>query len=342
MTNLKQGALHAILVVVLFSPVAPVAAQRLVAPTPITQAQPSSATNAVGESVDGWAVVRYSVLTDGTTSNVEVIESAPPSLDVDGVLEAARGWTFEPATSDGEAIEWHNGESVVSFGEITDLEPSDAFVARYDSVVSLIDENRFPEALEASLMLLNEQAKNRLELGLSIAQVASINVLGENPQRALRYLQLATDRRATVLPLEDLFAALQLKLRVETELGRWREALETYEWIAAGLDPNAPNPFADVAKSLQGQWDNAEFLEIKGQIGDTPWRYDIGRRYFYIDNIDGMIQTIDVECDTRRLTIDFESEADYQLPEDFGACTLFINGTPGTTFSYIGVLPPSN
>ena len=343
MSILKQGPLHAILIVVMFNPVAPAAAQtRLVPPTPIAQAQPSSATNAIGETVDGWAVVRYSVLTDGSTSNVEVVESAPPSLDIDGVLEAARGWTFEPGTSGREAIEWHNGESVVTFGEITDLEPSDAFVASYDAISAMTDAGRTQEALQASRTLLNEQAKNRLELGLAIAQLASINILGEDSHRALRNLQLVTDQRASVLPLDDLFAALQLKFRIETELGRWGEALETYELIAAGLDPDAPNEYANVVQSLQAQWDNTAFLEIKGLIGDTPWRYDIGRRYFYIENVVGMIQTIDVECDTRRLTIDFQADADYQLPEDFGACTLFINGTPGTTFSYIGVVPPSN
>jgi hypothetical protein len=342
MSVLKQGLLHAILSATVLGTTVPSLAQTvLTPPSPVTQGQPDTARNIVGIPVEGWAIVRYSVLQDGRTSHVRVVESVPPSLDIDGIAEAAQGWTFQAATSDGAAIDWHNGESIVAFGatDSTVTEPSPEFLSAYDAIVGMIDTDRFTEALEASSALLNEQATSRIELGLAMAQLASINILGDNPHRALRYLRLATDRRVPSLPLQDLFPALQLKLRVETELGRWREALITYDWIAAGLDPDAPNPFIDVANMLQGQWDNAEFLEISAFIGDTPWRYDIGRRYFYVDKVNGAIDSIDVECDTRRLTIDFQADADYQLPEAFGDCTLFVNGTPGTSFSYIGVLP---
>jgi len=336
----KQGAFPAILVAALLGAPSAVNAQaELAPPRALTQTQPPQSTNAIGEPVDGWAIVRYSVLANGTTANVRVIETVPPSMDEDPIVSAVETWTFEPGTEDGDAVDWHNGESIVNFGSGDPGQPSDAFNTAYDSIVTLTEEQLFTQALDASLTLLNEQATAQVELGLAVGQLATINFLGDNPHRALRYLQLVTDERITVLPLEELFTALQLKLNVETSLGRVKEALKTYEWIAAGLDPEAADPFASVAGQLRNHWENTQFLEIKGEVGNKPWRFDIGRRYFYIDNVNGEIDSLDIECDRRRLSVDFQADADYQLPESFGACTVFVYGTPGTEFSYIAVLP---
>lgn len=313
-----------------------------VAPSPISQPSPAQASNAAGEPVDGWAIVRYSVLADGTTSNIRVIETVPPSVDAEPIREAVAGWRFQPARSGADAIDWHNGESVVTFGDDELGTPSDEFEAAFNQVVSLTEQSQFAQAYDAARSLLDRQATERVELGRAVAQLATIYILRDSPHRALSSLQLVTDARITVLPLEDLFTALQIKIGVETELGRVQEALATHALIAAGLDPNAEDPFATVANTLRAHWESTPFLEVSGRIDDKPWRFDVGRRYFYFDKISGEIDSIDVECDTRRISIDFEPDAEFQLPDSFGDCTLFVNGSPGTTFSYVDVLPPED
>ena len=94
---------------------AAMAQQGLVAPQPANQAQPPLPTNTAGRPTEGWAVVRYSVLADGTTSNVRVVDIVPPRATTQGTMTAVAGWTFTPGTEDGEAIDWHNNESVIAF-----------------------------------------------------------------------------------------------------------------------------------------------------------------------------------------------------------------------------------
>jgi hypothetical protein len=340
MSFIKQGALSALAVAAIVGAPAIVHAQGgLVPPEPVSQEPPAQGTNAIGEAVDGWAIVRYSVLANGTTSNVRVIEAVPPSLSKGPIQRAVEDWTFRPATNNGSAIDWHNGESVVSFGDDTLGEPSAAFDAAYEAILSLTEDQLYTQATAALQTLLNEQAIGRIELGQAVTHLATISVLQQNPHKALRYLRLVTDQRIGVLPLQSLFTALQVRFRQETTLGRVREALATHEIIAAGLDPNAEDPYGAVVDSLEQLWETEQFLAVPGQIDDAPWRFDIGRRYFYLDDIQGEVESLDIECDTRRLTIEFQPEADFQLPDSFGDCTLFVNGTPGTKFSYIGVLP---
>jgi tetratricopeptide (TPR) repeat protein len=311
-----------------------------VAPRPISQAQPPQATNGAGLSVGGWAVVRYSVLKDGTTANVRVVDAVPPSIDTASIRAAAAGWKFQPGTSDGQAIDWYNGETVVKFDQpVVSADIEMAFAEAYQAVSSQIEAQQFDAALPASLALLNEKATQSDELAKALAQAAFASVALADPDAGLHYLQLATDNRVMALTGEDLLITLQVQLRIETELGRVREALDTISRIEAGMDPDSPNPFAEVAAGLRQHWDNTEFLEVIARIDEKPWRYDNGRRYFYIDNINGQIDSIDAECDTRRFSIEFDPDADYQLPESFGACTLFINGSPGTQFSFIDVKP---
>jgi len=63
---------------------------------------------------------RYSVLADGTTADVRVVDAMPAGLDLLSAVTAAQAWTFEPATVDDEPIDWHNNLAVIVF----DREPA--------------------------------------------------------------------------------------------------------------------------------------------------------------------------------------------------------------------------
>jgi hypothetical protein len=78
---------------------------------------------------------------------------------------------------------------------------------------------------------------------------------------------------------------------------------------------------------------------VKGRIDAASWRIDPSRRFFFILLTGGAISSIDAECDTRRVELQFNPDDNYGLPESFGACTIFVNGDAGTTFSFVEALP---
>ena len=77
------------------------------------QTAPEAPTNRFGMPQEGWVIARYTVLADGTTSDVRVIDKMPASLSADTVEGAIASWRFAPATSDGAPIAWHSNAAQV-------------------------------------------------------------------------------------------------------------------------------------------------------------------------------------------------------------------------------------
>src|SRR5690606_108828 len=103
-------------------------AQDVVPPQLLDRAELAAPRTPMGVPLEGWVKVRYSVLANGTTDAVRVVESMPPQLDSKAAVAAVKEWKFSPATTGGEAVDWHNNESTIVFdSENVPLEPSPAF-----------------------------------------------------------------------------------------------------------------------------------------------------------------------------------------------------------------------
>jgi len=88
---------------------------QMVAPKPLINEQPEAPTNRFGLPIEGFAIVRYKVLADGTTDNVRVITKMPFQVSDGKVRSAVEAWTFTPAMANGMPVEWDNNESVIIF-----------------------------------------------------------------------------------------------------------------------------------------------------------------------------------------------------------------------------------
>jgi len=330
-----------------------------VPPRPSSAPTGPALTNAAGQAVDGWAVVRYSVLADGSLDNVRVLGIVPPSADASAATETLGRWTLEPAMRSGEPIDWHNNESVVFFDSGRDRQTvSEAFESGYTAIVDRLTAIRPPEdssgpdealaaeyvrTLEesraANRQLLNEQAVTLGEQGVALAQAAIIDMTLGDTHSAYEFARLATDARAQLLVPADLFAALGVRLQLEIQLGRTHDAIATHDRIASGYAPDDVDTAAEVMRIMRTRWAEEEILPVFGRIADHPWRFDARRRTFTISDIAGELSTIEADCDLRRLSLNFQADVEWQLPDFLGDCTLFVHGTPGTTFSFFEMLP---
>ncbi|NNC77152.1 MAG: TonB family protein, partial [Woeseiaceae bacterium] len=60
-------------------------------------------------SLSGWVDVTFTVSTDGSTSNIEVIDSDPGTVFVNAATKAIERWEFEPVVENGELVEKRAG-----------------------------------------------------------------------------------------------------------------------------------------------------------------------------------------------------------------------------------------
>jgi hypothetical protein len=331
-----------------------IAQLRLVGPTAISQPAPVLTSNAVGTPTEGWAVVRYWVLEDGTTASVRVVDIVPPGADPSATIDAVEQWTFTPGTKDGEPIDWNNNEAIVVFqSPAEDSEPSSDFQDGYTEILETIqaqiptldgpdpeDAIKAYEGMrDANLKLLREHATNVEDIALGLSQAMFINIYLKDSHAAYEFARRATDPRNNLLHGEDLRVALQQRLQLEATLGRIRDALITFERIDAGYGPDEPNPAAEFAEQLRDRAESDEILKTMGYVGERPWRVDASRKIFTVGEIDGAIDSIDAECDSARIRLDYQENVDWRLPDSLGACTYFVNADPGTSFSFFEMLP---
>jgi TonB family protein len=64
-----------------------------------TPAWPESAAG-----VEGWVLLRFTLLPNGTVTDVEVTESHPAGLFEASAVEALRQWKFEPVERNGKKV----------------------------------------------------------------------------------------------------------------------------------------------------------------------------------------------------------------------------------------------
>jgi hypothetical protein len=312
-------------------------------PRALTSPLPPAPVNARNVPTEGYVTVRYSVLADGKPTDVRAIDFMPPSIDPAPTVATVSSWTFAPGTRNGQPIEWHNGETVVVFRSTAGVEGDNAaFQERYAAIEMMLaaDPVDYPAALAASESLLSEHSTQLSEIGVAMVQSAIIQIGAGTLNSALQRLRMATDPRVPMLSGTELKPALELRMRLEGELGRVGDALASHERLMKGLGPgNGDAEFTTIGQELRTKASTEEFLEVRGRIVSDSWRIDPMRRLFFIPRVEGTIRTIVAECDTRRIEIPFNSEDDYSLPDALGDCTIFVEGDRNTDFSFVEVLP---
>jgi TonB family protein len=306
---------------------------QVVPPRALEQSQPAPPENRFGFPVEGWAVLRYTILADGSTANVRVVDRMPPTLVEREAVSAVEEWTFEPATSDGAPVEWHNNESVVIFDlEMVPLEPSPFFVPAYREADEFLKSGEHDKALKRNETILTTQTSRLGVVGLAQMQQAAIYVALGDLHAAYAAIQRATDPRVPVLGATDLKAALQYRNALELELGDAVGALATFARRNEIEPVPADDPMAARAAAIEQALGGDAPIAIKAKILDESWTHVPTRRTFAISDVTGQIETIQVECDRRGAELEFAADTEWTLPEAWGACTLIVEGDGDTEF----------
>jgi TonB family protein len=308
---------------------------QVVPPAPLAQPQPETPNNRFGMPMEGWAVVRYSVLADGKTANVRVIDLMPEMLPDRGVRQAVEAWTFQPATRNGAAVEWHNNESVIVFDVDTiPAEPSPRFVTGYREVETLLAEDEPEDALQRNRRLLATETTRLAEMGVGLVQNARLNIMLGNLHAAYAAIQRATDPRRPLLEPSELTVALEYRNTLELGLGDVVAALDTFaRRQQLGPVPDSDRMASNIA-AIELALDSDRAIAVKGEILDEDWSHTMARRTFAIGDLDGDLRRINVECDQQTAELEYSEESEWSLPESWGACTVFVAGRRNTEFVF--------
>jgi hypothetical protein len=351
-----------------------IALAQAVAPLPQDQLEPQAPTNRFGMPQEGWVVARYTVLADGTTSDVRVIDKMPATLSADTVEDAIASWRFAPATSDGAPIAWYNNEAAILFDApalpaqqgdapppapqqsgrrpaissgrsqttgsrggtpIAPGQPRPAFVAGYREVEEMLTAGELEDALKRSDELVNREASRLSEMSVGLVQNARVHFESGDLHEAYAAITRVTNPDLPVLDPTELPVALQYRNTIELRLGDMVAALETYRRRQAA----GPVPESDVmaanAEAIEERLHSTDVaIGVKGKILDETWSHTPLRRTFAVGDVEGDLRTLRFECDLRAGELEFSDQSEYTLPENFGDCLVTLEGRRGAEFTF--------
>ena len=308
------------------------AAAQVVPPEPLVIGQPEPPVNRFGMPSEGWVVVRYTVLADGSTDDVTVVEKMPPMLVDRGAVDAVEGWSFEPAKADGAPIDWHNNEAVIVFDvDAVPLTPSPGFLAAWQGVQTELTEGNVDKALRSNR---NMQPFRLADIGLAQMQQATINIRLGNNHAALYAIRRVTDPGIPALADQDLASALQYRNALELQLGDMMAAIETFERRTEMGAVADGDPVASAMPTIRKALGEGGAIGISALILDDAWRHKLGRRTFSIGDVEGQLEDIRVECNRRVTELEYAADAEWTLPESWGECSVFVEGKDDTTFRF--------
>lgn len=332
-----SGCLTVVLAAVFIGlPVSASAQNDVSPPVAREQPRPEAPTNQADLPLEGWVKVRYSVLADGTTADVRVMDVMPPQLGTKDIVAAVEKWTFEPATMSGEPVDWHNNESVIVFDdESVPLEPTPRFSQAYVEIIELLGQEDFDEAKERNERLLENGTTRLNEIGLLQAQAAIANVAAADLHAAYEAILRATDPDVVTLQAAELGDALRYRFGLSLELGHYLDALDTFERLNELETLPEGDVIAARAAAIREALSTDAAIIVKARVDREPWAYSPARRTFTIADVDGSVREIQVECNRGKAVLEFSADAEWSVPASWGNCMLFVAARRDTTFSLV-------
>lgn len=294
---------------------------------------------------EGWVILSYVIRPDGSVGDVLVDNSSGVEGFEKAALKAAAAQRFEPATIDGEAVEQcaHKVRYTFAINEPT-LGGRQSFRGKYRKISTLLDQGDMAGAESALAEVRDKGAWNLYE-------EARINLLNYELCRQKKDLdcQLTQLMRATFgdgAHLEPKLYPQVLELRASVELtsGLYGQVLDTLN-RRKELKPRlaADHPLLIAGEQIRTAIAGDQPIGFDGRIkseslatASAPsWGHQLLRRGFTIDQVAGQIDKVDIRCDWRRTTYDFDPALVWQIPESWGDCYVRVFGENQTTFKLV-------
>jgi TonB family protein len=293
----------------------------------------------------GWVKLRYSVLADGTTADVRVVDAMPPGLDPSDAVAAVQAWRFEPATAERAPIDWHNNLAVIVFsGERVAPGNSLEFAEAYEDTAALISAADYEVARLYIERMQSETVVTLEEMGLVQMQLAAIEHALGDPHAALHAIRRATEAAIPQLADEALALALEHRFALELELGLAADALATFERRAALTRLRSRDPLARQGAALREALEapEANFAVHARTDTDGGWEHALTWSTFAFDEVDGRNMSLGVECNRNKAVLPLETDMEMTIPAAWGECALLVEGPPETSFILYEFREPSH
>ncbi|MDX1561953.1 MAG: energy transducer TonB, partial [Gammaproteobacteria bacterium] len=331
------------LILLLLVPVAALAQQveveTFTVPRPVERAVPDYPGSQAMRGGEGLVFVDFMVGTDGKAFDPVVVESSGDEDFHEAALEALSESTFEPATLSGEPIVGsmrvlYRFDMEGDFGEGA----SPAFVSAFRRLQRALEEQD-SEEIEARLARLESlETRNHYEYAFLGLARYSHAVLYGTPRQRLDHLRQALSvswsPEDRLYLDEDLVRDLRrAQLSLMLQLNFFAEAIKTFELMQENEDAEGIAAFRDVIATVEAlKHDDSEYfipLELDESGSASVLLF---KNRFALTEGEGDLAEAVLRCERQYVAFQVERDISYDVPGDWGECSLQILGDSSANF----------
>lgn len=312
---------------------------------PVKRPAPRYPATELRRGQQGWVQLSYVVTADGEIVDPVVENSSGSDAFEKEALRTVKRWAYEPATWDGKAVQQCHTKVMITFaldGAGTGV--TKKFYRRYKKIDGAIDDGELAKAqemIDGAVEDLNLSLSETAWLWTARARIAGLK--GDKVAQ-LAALRKATGNNGKWVDPKVYPNLLILRTALELEEGNLSEALDSHDRL---VETKTDNPMLEkldtYVSKVRDAVSSETVLSVSARIGKeeeckdcaTNWHYHPLRRRFSIANVNGSLRDIELRCAWQRVVDKAREGSTWEVPEDWGDCSIIVFGEPGTTFDLL-------
>ena len=312
---------------------------------PVKRTPPSYPRAELVRNQQGWVQLSYVVTPEGEVIDPVVEDSSGSRLFERAALRTVRQWSYEPATWDEQPVQQCQTKVMITFAlEDVGKKVSRKFANRNKKIDKLIANGELDKAGKMIDDTFENFELTLPELAWLWAQRAYHAGLVGDKEAQLHAVRKATASNGRWVD-DDLYPRLLLvRTTLELENGNFSEALSAHEkLVATGAELPHIDKLQSIVDSVVAAVESDTLLSVPGKIESaddcddcvTKWRYRPLRRRFSLTEVNGELQDLELRCSWQRIVDKAREGKAWEIPEDWGNCSIIVFGEPGSTFKLL-------
>lgn len=313
---------------------------------PIERSPPKYPKEAANDWTEGWVVVSFVVGIDGSTQDIEILDTSIPNVFEKSALRTVKRWTYKPATLNGQPVPQAKTKvRLIFLLEGQDGKVSHKFLVKFKQALREVNAGDLEKA-KKSIDRLDGWKQSVL------AEVCYLDILKAMywQKKGDEYLALRHFERALIIAddaaTEAIYVtALRQAFALNVNQKHLVDALAHYKTLIAVVGKRPEDKqFHETAVQVQDYLDSDNPYATEGKIYEPCdtcqesqpfWHHSLYRSRFSIDQIDGIVSEFKLLCGFHYVTIAWSPGMSWNIEDDWGQCEAHVYGDVGTTFRLV-------
>jgi TonB family protein len=308
---------------------------------PIKRYPPKYPAKALRAGIEGWVVVNFSVLEDGSTDDIVVLDSSIEEYFDQEAIKTVKRWKYKPATWDGiPVLQGNKNASIVFTMSDAQLVLTGKFKSSYEEAQQAIANDNLEKAKKV-IDELDASKKRKISevCHLDILKADYLRKLGDHVN-TLRYLNRALVIADVAVEKHMYVRLLKLAFEENVNANNYLSALEHFDTLLKVDSTLSPQDsiraraleIRETIKSSEDIVTQGEIRQCDDCLPDTVfWQHDLNRDRFSIDKVEGEVWEAEIICGFQSVSLAYSPGAIWSTEDDWGRCHIRIFGEIGTT-----------